>query len=40
MRVAINHQSVYRYQTPSNYSIQYLRLAPFPDRPSGCCRGS
>ncbi|MDR3440065.1 transglutaminase family protein [Telmatospirillum sp.] len=28
MRVAINHETVYRYPAESNYSIQYLRLSP------------
>ena len=28
MRVAINHETVYRYHSPANYSIQYLRLTP------------
>jgi transglutaminase-like putative cysteine protease len=28
MRVAINHETVYRYPTGTNYSIQYLRLSP------------
>jgi transglutaminase-like putative cysteine protease len=28
MRVAINHETVYRYSEPANYSIQYLRLTP------------
>jgi len=28
MRVAINHETVYRYHAPANYSIQYLRLTP------------
>ncbi len=28
MRVAINHETVYRYNAPANYSIQYLRLTP------------
>ena len=28
MRVAINHETVYRYRSPALYSIQYLRLTP------------
>ena len=28
MRVAISHETVYRYATPAEYSIQYLRLTP------------
>lgn len=28
MRVAINHETVYRYRSPTNYSIQYLRMSP------------
>jgi transglutaminase-like putative cysteine protease len=28
MRVAINHETIYRYRTETNYSIQYLRLSP------------
>lgn len=28
MRVAINHQTIYRYPAPASYSIQYLRLTP------------
>ncbi len=28
MRVAINHETVYRYRSPANYAIQYLRLTP------------
>jgi transglutaminase-like putative cysteine protease len=28
MRVAINHQTIYRYRVPAKYSIQYLRLTP------------
>ncbi len=28
MRVAISHETVYRYATPADYSIQYLRLTP------------
>ena len=28
MRVAINHETIYRYQSPANYSVQYLRLTP------------
>lgn len=28
MRVAISHETVYRYAHPADYSIQYLRLTP------------
>jgi transglutaminase-like putative cysteine protease len=28
MRVAINHETIYRYRNPTNYSVQYLRLSP------------
>jgi len=28
MRVAISHETVYRYRQPADYSIQYLRLMP------------
>src|SRR5579862_3085692 len=28
MRVAISHETVYRYRRPANYSIQYLRMTP------------
>lgn len=28
MRVAINHETIYRYRTETNYSVQYLRLYP------------
>ncbi|HLN23150.1 MAG TPA: transglutaminase family protein [Patescibacteria group bacterium] len=28
MRVAINHETIYRYQSAANYSVQYLRLTP------------
>jgi transglutaminase-like putative cysteine protease len=28
MRVAIHHETVYRYSRPADYSIQYLRLTP------------
>lgn len=28
MRVAINHETIYRYRAETNYSIQYLRLCP------------
>jgi transglutaminase-like putative cysteine protease len=28
MRVAISHETVYRYKRPANYSIQYLRMTP------------
>jgi len=28
MRVAINHETVYRYHSAANYSVQYLRLTP------------
>ncbi|OIQ91061.1 transglutaminase-like superfamily protein [mine drainage metagenome] len=28
MRVAINHETVFRYPSPANYAIQYLRLTP------------
>ena len=28
MRVAISHETVYRYARPADYSIQYLRLTP------------
>jgi len=28
VRVAISHETVYRYATPAEYSIQYLRLTP------------
>ncbi|PKU26527.1 transglutaminase family protein [Telmatospirillum siberiense] len=28
MRVAINHETIYRYQAETNYSIQYLRMCP------------
>ncbi len=28
MRVAISHETVYRYATPADFSIQYLRLTP------------
>jgi transglutaminase-like putative cysteine protease len=28
MRVAINHETIYRYHAPAAYSIQYLRLTP------------
>jgi transglutaminase-like putative cysteine protease len=28
MRVAINHETIYRYRTETNYSVQYLRLSP------------
>lgn len=31
MRVAIDHETVYRYRAPTNYSIQYLRLSPMSD---------
>jgi transglutaminase-like putative cysteine protease len=30
MRLAIVHETKYRYATPANYSIQYLRLSPQP----------
>src|SRR4051795_10871072 len=28
MRMAIQHETFYRYKTPANYSVQYLRLTP------------
>ncbi|HEY1719619.1 MAG TPA: transglutaminase family protein [Magnetospirillaceae bacterium] len=28
MRVAISHETVYRYASPAEYSIQYLRMTP------------
>jgi transglutaminase-like putative cysteine protease len=28
MRVAINHETIYRYRTETDYSVQYLRLSP------------
>jgi transglutaminase-like putative cysteine protease len=28
MRIAIHHETIYRYKSPANYSIQYLRLTP------------
>lgn len=28
MRIAIDHETVYRYAAPATYSIQYLRLTP------------
>jgi transglutaminase-like putative cysteine protease len=28
MRIAIHHETVYRYKSPASYSIQYLRLTP------------
>jgi transglutaminase-like putative cysteine protease len=28
MRVAIHHETIYRYSRPADYSIQYLRLTP------------
>ncbi len=28
MRVAIDHETIYRYRAPTNYTIQYLRLCP------------
>jgi len=28
MRVAISHETVYRYKRPANYSLQYLRMTP------------
>jgi transglutaminase-like putative cysteine protease len=28
MRIAIHHETRYRYQSPASYSIQYLRLTP------------
>lgn len=31
MRVAIAHETVYRYERPVDYSIQYLRLTPKPN---------
>lgn len=30
MRLSIVHETKYRYATPANYSIQYLRLSPQP----------
>jgi transglutaminase-like putative cysteine protease len=30
MRVAIVHETVYRYEHPAHYSVQYLRLTPRP----------
>jgi transglutaminase-like putative cysteine protease len=32
MRVAIVHETLYRYRTPATYSIQYLRLSPRASR--------
>src|SRR6478609_892778 len=28
MRVTIVHETVYRYESPAHYSVQYLRLSP------------
>jgi len=28
MRMAIHHETLYRYKSPANYSIQYLRITP------------
>ena len=28
MRVAIVHETVYKYESPATYSVQYLRLSP------------
>jgi transglutaminase-like putative cysteine protease len=31
MKLLINHETVYRYETPVHYSIQYIRLTPRQD---------
>ncbi len=31
MRLAITHETVYRYAQPVNYSIQHIRLTPLSD---------
>ena len=31
MKLVIQHSTIYRYDVPVNYSIQYLRLTPKPD---------
>lgn len=31
MRLSILHETTYRYATPANYTIQYLRLSPQPN---------